>query len=219
MIDVRSLIIGVVVAVALIGVAAFAYGAVSNDSASSKRDSVPISVTMPTSSPSTAPVTLVPSPSPTRLPDRTSCSEIRGTTYRSDTEEAWYLVTCQPSPTPSIARAIPTPDLSAAFCKSIKLYVVTLDAVTTSHPRVRSADEAYAVNMAYANAAGSITILPPPPLATNDTNRLYNLTQANNNTLQNLLSFAIGSPEGNQLATQAAGYIREIRPLLASLCP
>jgi hypothetical protein len=33
--------------------------------------------------------------SPTRLPDRTSCADIRGTDYRSDSERQWFLANCR----------------------------------------------------------------------------------------------------------------------------
>ena len=42
---------------------------------------------------------------PTSQPDRTSCTEIRGTAYRSTTVQAFYLSNCLPTPTPST----PTP--------------------------------------------------------------------------------------------------------------
>jgi lipoprotein-anchoring transpeptidase ErfK/SrfK len=37
---------------------------------------------------------------PTPLPDRTTCEEIKGTTYRSDSEQRFYLANCVPTPTP-----------------------------------------------------------------------------------------------------------------------
>lgn len=33
-------------------------------------------------------------PQPTKLPDRTNCSEIRGTDYRSETERQWFQRNC-----------------------------------------------------------------------------------------------------------------------------
>ena len=35
---------------------------------------------------------------PTRLPDRTSCDEIRGTDYRSEAERQFFLSNCRPIP-------------------------------------------------------------------------------------------------------------------------
>ncbi len=35
---------------------------------------------------------------PTRLPDRTSCDEIRGTDYRSEAERQFFLANCRPIP-------------------------------------------------------------------------------------------------------------------------
>ena len=52
-----------------------------------------------TATPPTAPS--LPPPSP--LPDRTTCEEIKGTDYRSQTERAWYLAHCVPTPAPSRA--------------------------------------------------------------------------------------------------------------------
>ena len=34
-------------------------------------------------------------PTPTSLPDRTTCAEIQGTEYRSDSERIWYLLNCR----------------------------------------------------------------------------------------------------------------------------
>jgi hypothetical protein len=47
--------------------------------------------------------TVVPSPTPTVLPDRTTCEEIAGTEYRSVTEREFFLANCinQPEPTPT----------------------------------------------------------------------------------------------------------------------
>lgn len=49
------------------------------------------------SSPATRPET---SPTPTPLPDRTSCSQIQGTNYRSETERTWFLQNCTGSSLP-----------------------------------------------------------------------------------------------------------------------
>jgi lipoprotein-anchoring transpeptidase ErfK/SrfK len=49
-----------------------------------------------------------PAPAATVLADRTSCAEIAGTDYRSDSERAWYIETCVPTPVPT--RAVPAPD-------------------------------------------------------------------------------------------------------------
>jgi hypothetical protein len=42
-------------------------------------------------------------PPPSPLPDRTTCEEIKGTDYRSQTEREWYLAHCVPTPAPSRA--------------------------------------------------------------------------------------------------------------------
>ena len=47
----------------------------------------------------------------TPAPDRTSCSEIAGTAYRSDAEQRFYLSNCQPTPSPS------TPEPVVAFAQ------------------------------------------------------------------------------------------------------
>ena len=41
------------------------------------------------------------------LPDRTSCSAIIGTDYRSPSERAWYIANC-PNPTPGVSTALAT---------------------------------------------------------------------------------------------------------------
>jgi LPXTG-site transpeptidase (sortase) family protein len=46
------------------------------------------SLTVPT------PTLVPPEPTATAVPDRTSCSEISGTAYRSDAERDWYLANC-----------------------------------------------------------------------------------------------------------------------------
>ena len=47
--------------------------------------------------------TVVPTATPTVLPDRTTCEEIAGTEYRSVTEREFFLANCinQPEPTPT----------------------------------------------------------------------------------------------------------------------
>lgn len=45
---------------------------------------------------------------PTPLPDRESCEEIRGSEYRSEAERGWYLANCVPTPTP--VPAVPPPN-------------------------------------------------------------------------------------------------------------
>ncbi len=42
----------------------------------------------------TAPTVVVPSPTPSPLPDRTDCEEIRGTQYRSESERTFFLANC-----------------------------------------------------------------------------------------------------------------------------
>jgi len=41
-----------------------------------------------------APTVVIPTPTATALPDRTSCEEIAGTQYRSTTERDWYRANC-----------------------------------------------------------------------------------------------------------------------------
>jgi hypothetical protein len=59
------------------------------------------------SSPSTAP-----SPTPTILPDRTSCDAIRGTDYRSEAERRWFQANCT---TGSSFPVLPYRDIRVAF--------------------------------------------------------------------------------------------------------
>ena len=57
--------------------------------------------------------TIVP---PTPLPDRTTCEEIRGTSYRSETEQTFFLANCLPTPVPTrpppAPPAVPGPDVA-----------------------------------------------------------------------------------------------------------
>jgi predicted secreted Zn-dependent protease len=104
--------ITVVVLLAL-GGAAIAVFAFDDDGASppSSRVQAPTAIPgqSPTASPDAATTADTPSPIPSEtprpteavpLPDRTSCSEISGTPYRSDTERAFFLENCAaPEPT------------------------------------------------------------------------------------------------------------------------
>lgn len=44
------------------------------------------------------------SPTPTPLPDRTSCSQIQGTNYRSEAERTWFLQNCTGGSATPLAR-------------------------------------------------------------------------------------------------------------------
>ena len=50
---------------------------------------------IPPSPPPPAPTATPLPPTPTSLPDRTTCAEIQGTEYRSDSERIWYLLNCR----------------------------------------------------------------------------------------------------------------------------
>ena len=109
MLDIRSAILGGVVATALIGAAAIVSNAVSGSSASPAEPlNVAISVA-PTQTPSPSPAFSaipsppLPSPVPTRLSDRTDCASIRGSDYRSETERQWFAANCAAAPTPAPA--------------------------------------------------------------------------------------------------------------------
>lgn len=94
--------------VALIALVAFVFGVLLNgyialsvlDNGSSS--AAPSSEEAPIVVPAAA--TTVPTATPTPLPDRTDCDEIRGTDYRSATELAFFLENCinQPEPSPTI---------------------------------------------------------------------------------------------------------------------
>jgi hypothetical protein len=93
--------------VALIALVAFVFGVLLNgyialsvlddgtSSAASPSQEAPIIVP--------AAATTVPTATPTPLPDRTDCDEIRGTDYHSPTEREFFLENCinqaEPSPT------------------------------------------------------------------------------------------------------------------------
>jgi hypothetical protein len=53
-------------------------------------------------------VTVEADATPTRLPDRTTCSEIQGTDYRSTAERDFYRANCIPTATPQPS-ATPSP--------------------------------------------------------------------------------------------------------------
>jgi hypothetical protein len=57
------------------------------------------------SAPIVAPTSRQATPTPTRLPDRTSCAEIRNTDYRSPAERQWFLANCAVSRAASLRPA------------------------------------------------------------------------------------------------------------------
>ena len=66
-----------------------------------------------------------PQPTATPLPDRESCSEIRGTEYRSVSEQQWYTGNCLPPPPPPVPApsppAVPGPQVSGERWISISI--------------------------------------------------------------------------------------------------
>jgi hypothetical protein len=54
-------------------------------------------------------------PTPTRLPDRTSCSAIAGTEYRSESERLWFRQNCTSSRLPSTNRDHPRGESSFLY--------------------------------------------------------------------------------------------------------
>jgi hypothetical protein len=115
--ELRSFIIGVAVAAALLGFGAFMLGAFDGPSegapslvvASTPGDATSVDVPAPTSAAaSTAPASGTPSPTPrpsVTESDRATCNEIVGTPFRSDRERDFFLANCThllvvPTPVP-----------------------------------------------------------------------------------------------------------------------
>ena len=62
-----------------------------------------------------------PQPSAAPLPGRTSCAEIRGTPYRSDTERAFYLANCTGSQAAVASTGSIATDTSASCSSNIQI--------------------------------------------------------------------------------------------------
>ena len=93
--------------VAVIAIVAFVFGVLLNGYiALSILDDDSSSAATPEDNPVIVPSnpTAEPTATPTPLPDRTDCDEIRGTDYRSPAEREFYLGNCvdQPEPSPTI---------------------------------------------------------------------------------------------------------------------
>jgi hypothetical protein len=90
--------------VAVIAIIAFVFGVLLNGYiALSILDDDSSSAAAPEDNPVIVPSnpTAEPTATPTPLPDRTDCDEIRGTDYRSPAEREFYLASCVDQPEPS----------------------------------------------------------------------------------------------------------------------
>jgi tetratricopeptide (TPR) repeat protein len=131
------MLVGALAVLATAGsVAAFA---LTGDSAPGGSEAGDSRAAAPDDSPATsAPSATVPTQSagpttaaaPTALSDRTDCNQIRGTPYRSETEQQWFAANCQTAPGPSGGgqpapsgggQAAPSGDANAAFQRGLQL--------------------------------------------------------------------------------------------------
>jgi hypothetical protein len=92
----RLALVGIVPLGLFLIVAAITFGAIGGDDddggqAQAQPTATPAAVRSATPA---ATAVATPEPSPTAPADRTSCSEIRGTDYRSDTEREWFNANC-----------------------------------------------------------------------------------------------------------------------------
>ena len=77
----------------------------------------------PTEAPPTPAPTMAPPPAPAALPDRTSCGEIAGTPYRSETERQWYLDHCTGGTAPQPTASSGSPPPATGFTAEEQTYV------------------------------------------------------------------------------------------------
>jgi hypothetical protein len=95
----RGVIIAVVPLLAFLVAAGISFGIGGNDDdddqASALATATATQAVAQASTPQASPTALV---TATPLPDRTSCSEIQGTEYRSEAEQAWYQENCASAP-------------------------------------------------------------------------------------------------------------------------
>jgi hypothetical protein len=103
-------------------------------------------VLMPPETATPASTTSLPPVGP--LPDRTTCEEIKGTDYRSQTEREWYLAHCVPTPAPSRATVM-----------SPQQYRETLGAITTRVADANTAIGSYLENPMVSDPAWKAAVI------------------------------------------------------------
>ena len=128
--------VSVVAVLALAGVAAAVFALRDGDPGSQAAQIPPAATpTQTPESPSDEPTEVPPLPSPEgaataqALPDRTSCDEIRGTSYRSPSERDFFLESCtQPAlPQPAAGAPSVSADTSVECIESIEITTVRSD--------------------------------------------------------------------------------------------
>ena len=98
----RAVLIGIVPVVVFLIAAAISFGGGDDDEQASAPSVTPTRQAV-AAAPSPTPAA-TPEPTPTSIPDRESCSEIRGTDYRSDAERTWFNQNCTGTAAGSVPR-------------------------------------------------------------------------------------------------------------------